>query len=259
MSNVFKFPHARRRDPATSHAAAGSIDISAQAWKVLQAYKTGRAMLDHDAYKLVGIAEEDQKRFAHQRCSDLRAARLIERTGDRGITPSGKAGYLCRITEEGKNFIASGGKTTQPTPTTGAKMPVDISKRVAQYVALRDLIKVKEAEQKKELEKHKKCLEDLNAILLNHLNEIGGNSLNTDAGTVYKTEKKSAPLADPAAFMSYVIDTQAFDLLDRKANVTAVTEFIKQNGAPPPGVSFSTAFVVGVRRPGQDKQEKKND
>ena len=140
-------------------------------------------------------------------------------------------------------------------------MPVDISKRVAQYVALRDLIKVKETEQKKELEKAKKCLEDLNAILLNHLNEIGGNSLSTDAGTVYKTEKKSAPLADPAAFMSYVVDNAAFDLLDRKANVTAVSEFIKQNGAPPPGVNFSTAYVVGVRRPDQvkAKQENNND
>lgn len=135
-------------------------------------------------------------------------------------------------------------------------MPVDISKRVAQYVQLRDIIKAKEAEQKKELEKHKKLLEELNSILLNHLNEIGGNSLNTDAGTVYRTEKKSAPLSDPAAFMEYVITNAAYDLLDRKANVTAVTEFIKQNNTPPPGVNFSSAYVVGVRRP---TQEKSND
>lgn len=259
MTNIFKFPHARRKDPSTSQAAAGKVDVSAQAWKVLQAYKNGEMLLDHEAYKRVGLAEENQKRFAHQRCSDLRRAGLIEPTGDRGITPSGNTGNLCRITMEGRYFIGSGGKSTLP-PTQGAKMPVDISKRVAQYVQLRDLIKVKETELKKTLAPYKKALEDLNAVLLNHLNGIGGNSLNTDAGTVYKTEKKSASLADPAAFMSYVIDNAAFDLLDRKANVTAVTEFMKQNkGAPPPGVNFSSAFVVGVRRPGQDKQENNDD
>jgi hypothetical protein len=253
MSNVFKFPHARRKDPGTSHDAAGNVDVSAQAWKVLQAYKSGELLLDHEAYKRVGLSEENQNRFAHQRCSDLRKAGLIARTGDRGVTPSGSFGYLCRITPEGKNFIASGGKTTQPTQ--GVK-PVDISKRVSQYVQLRDLIKVKETEFKEKLAPYKKALEDLNTVLLNHLNDIGGNSLNTDSGTVYRTEKKSASLADSAAFMSYVIDNAAFDLMDRKANVTAVTEFIKQNGAPPPGVNYSTSYVVGVRRPGQDKQEK---
>jgi hypothetical protein len=38
--------------------------------------------------------------------------------------------------------------------------------------------------------------------------------------------------------MDYVIANAAYDLLDRKANVTAVTEFIKENNAPP-GVNFS--------------------
>ena len=135
-------------------------------------------------------------------------------------------------------------------------MPVDISKRVAQYVQMRDLIKVKENEHKELLAPYKKALEDLNAVLLNHLNDIGGNSLNTDAGTVYKKEKKSASLTDPAAFMSYVIDNAAYDLLDRKANVTAVSAFIKENGTQPPGVNFSSTYDVGVRRP---KQENGND
>jgi hypothetical protein len=92
-------------------------------------------------------------------------------------------------------------------------------------------------------------------VLLNHLNAIGGNSLNTDAGTVYRTEKKSASLSDSTAFMDYVIANSAFDLLDRKANVTAVTEFVKENNTPPPGVNFSSAYVVGVRRPTQEKEK----
>jgi hypothetical protein len=125
---------------------------------------------------------------------------------------------------------------------------VDISKRVDQYVRLRDLIKTKEDEHKAVLKPYKEMLEKLNSVLLDHLNTINGESVRTDTGTVYRTEKKAASLADPDAFMRYVIGSEAWDLLDRKANVTAVSDFIEENNAPPPGVNFSTTFVVGVRR-----------
>ena len=125
---------------------------------------------------------------------------------------------------------------------------VDISKRVDQYVRLRDLIKTKEDEHKAVLKPYKELLEKLNSVLLDHLNTINGESVRTDTGTVYRTEKKAASLADPDAFMRYVIGSEAWDLLDRKANVTAVADFIEENDAPPPGVNFSTTFIVGVRR-----------
>jgi hypothetical protein len=125
----------------------------------------------------------------------------------------------------------------------------DFGVRVAQYVKLRDLIKVKEKEFKEHLAPYKKALDDLNSVLLNHLNNVGANSVNTDFGTVYRTEKKSASLNDPAAFMDYVITNRAWDLLDRKANVTAVAGFIEEHNTQPPGVNFSSAYIVGVRRP----------
>jgi hypothetical protein len=103
-------------------------------------------------------------------------------------------------------------------------------------------------EHKIKMKPFNETLEQLNSILLAHLNSLNGNSVATDAGTVYRTEKKSASLADAQAFMDFVIAHQAYDLLDRKANVTAVEEYIKGNYAPPPGVNFSSTFVAGVRR-----------
>ena len=83
-----------------------SIDITAQALRVLRAYhETDRALLDHDAYRLVGLGVN---RLCHQRCSDLRTKGLIARTGDRARTPSGKSGYLCRITTTGRRFLSGG-------------------------------------------------------------------------------------------------------------------------------------------------------
>lgn len=124
----------------------------------------------------------------------------------------------------------------------------DISKRVGQYIALRDEIKRLDDEHKLKMKVFRETLEKLNGVLLEHLNTINGESVRTDAGTVYRTEKKSASLADPDAFMHFVVENEAWDLLDRKANVIAVADFIKEQSATPPGVNFSSRFEVGVRR-----------
>lgn len=125
---------------------------------------------------------------------------------------------------------------------------VDISKRVEQYIRLRDEIKRREEDHKEQMRPFKEALDKLNGILLDHLNVINGDSVKTGSGTVYRTSKKAASLADPDAFMRFVIGNEAWDLLDRKANVTAIADFIEENQSAPPGVNFSTTYVVGVRR-----------
>ena len=129
-----------------------------------------------------------------------------------------------------------------------APVKLDISKRVDQYVRLRDQIKKLDDEHKEQMKPYREALDKLNSVLLSHLIDIEGDSVRTQAGTVYRTAKKSASLADPDAFMRFVIGNEAWDLLDRKANVTAVADFIEENEATPPGVNFSTTYIVGVRR-----------
>jgi len=129
-----------------------------------------------------------------------------------------------------------------------APTKVGIDVRVEQYVKLRDKIKDMEAKHKEELKPYKETLEKLNAVILAHLNQVGGESIRTAAGTAYVTEKKTASLADPQAFMEYVVANEAWDLLDRKANVKAVGDYIDEYNAPPPGVNYTSTSVVGVRR-----------
>jgi hypothetical protein len=95
--------HARRYDPDTSHATARRIKMTSQAARVLRVYATtGRELIDHDAYRLAGFPAG---RTSHQRCSDLRYWGFIDRTGNRGMTPSGNGAYLCKITELGIRFV----------------------------------------------------------------------------------------------------------------------------------------------------------
>lgn len=127
-------------------------------------------------------------------------------------------------------------------------IPETIDDLVSQYVRLRDKIKEAEDAHKAKLKDAKEYLEELNTRLLQRLNEVGGESVKTSSGTVYRTTRRSASIADGDAFRQFVINNEAFDLVDWRANANAVDDFIKEQQAPPPGVNFSTAFTVGVRR-----------
>jgi hypothetical protein len=95
------FIHARRGDPSTSHEAVPAR-LAYHAFVVLGAYRHGHHLIDHEAYERVNF------KAARQRCSDLRRWKLIERTGERGITPSQKSAYKCRITAAGLNYLRNG-------------------------------------------------------------------------------------------------------------------------------------------------------
>lgn len=128
------------------------------------------------------------------------------------------------------------------------EIPQNIDDLVSQYVRLRDKIKEAEDAHKAKLKNAKEHLENLNNTLLDRLNQLGGDSVKTQHGTVYRTTRRSATIADGDAFRQFVITNEAFDLVDWRANANAVDDFIKEQQAPPPGVNFSTAFTVGVRR-----------
>jgi hypothetical protein len=130
------------------------------------------------------------------------------------------------------------------TPTT----TVDVNVRIAQYVQLRDKIKVLDDAHKKKMEPFREMLDQLGGLLLVHLQTVGGDSIATPSGTVYKTVKNSASIADGQSFWDFIVANNEFDLLDKKANVSAVQDFIEQHHAPPPGVKFTSVVTVGVRR-----------
>lgn len=132
--------------------------------------------------------------------------------------------------------------TTAPAPQ------INIEHRIEQYIQLRDIIKKLDDEHKAKMKPYRETLETLNGVMLDHLNTIGGDSVKASSGTVYRTTKKSASIEDGDAFMRHVIGSEAWELLDRKANASAVEAFVEENGVLPPGVKWSSTQVVGVRR-----------
>jgi hypothetical protein len=65
---------------------------------------------------------------------------------------------------------------------------------------------------------------------------------------VYRTAKRSASTADFKAFWDFVVAHSMWDLVDRKPNVTAVSEYLEETKTLPPGVNLNSTYVVGVRK-----------
>jgi hypothetical protein len=129
------------------------------------------------------------------------------------------------------------------TPTS-----TSIDARVDQYVQIRDKIRDMEKAHDELIRPYKDALEQLGSLLLDHLNKTGLESARTASGTVYRSEKVSASVQDVSAFWGYVEGAKAWELIDKRANKTAVTDYVQANGAAPPGVNYNVSHVVGVRR-----------
>ncbi len=124
----------------------------------------------------------------------------------------------------------------------------NIELRVDQYVRLRDM-KAEIAERhKEELRGINEAMSLLEEIFLREMSSLSVSSLKTNAGTVSQKRKESAALADPDAFWTHVVVSGNFDLVDKKANVTAVRDYIEQNGVAPPGVNWTSVNIASVRR-----------
>lgn len=127
---------------------------------------------------------------------------------------------------------------------------IDMELRTGQFVKLRDLKAEMTERHKKELEPINEAMEALKGILSAGMDQLNVDSVKTACGTVSFSSKATASLADKQAFWTHVVTSGAFELLDYKANVTAVTDYIeKNNGQTPPGVNYSVFRDVGVRRP----------
>lgn len=124
----------------------------------------------------------------------------------------------------------------------------DCEKRISQYVKLRDKIKDIKDRHKEELKPYEEAMAKLEDLFLGYLNETNQQKASSQSGTVYKTIKTNVSIADGTAFRRHVIGMEQWDLIDWKANVTAVGVFLEEHQEPPPGLNVSRVARVNVRR-----------
>ena len=127
-------------------------------------------------------------------------------------------------------------------------MADDMAKRTLQYVQIRDKIKEIKERHKAELGPLLAIQEQLAGLIRAFMDANGLENLRTENGSCYTTTRYTASLADPDAFMEFVKSTGRFELLDRRANATAVRDYVAEHNELPTGCNLSAIQELGVRR-----------
>ena len=84
---------------------------------------------------------------------------------------------------------------------------------------------------------------------LRRFNERGIDNVSSrEFGTAYRSTRVSAVVSDWDAILDHVKENNAWELIERRVNKTAVKEFKEEHDDLPPGVSWNEAQVVNVRR-----------
>lgn len=118
---------------------------------------------------------------------------------------------------------------------------------IEKYIALRNKVNKIEQRHKDELAPYTKVREQLENLLLAHLNDTGTDSTKCKFGTAFKSTATSVTVKDWATTLTYIKDNALWDLLEARVSKTAVVEIIEETKKPVPGVQISRATVLRVR------------
>ena len=119
---------------------------------------------------------------------------------------------------------------------------------IEKYLELRDKKDTINARVEAEVAAIDAQMKILNGWLHQQMHLIGTDSFKTDRGTAFLKTSDFCSVADFNVVIQHVIEHSAWHMLTKGVNKTAVQEFIKEHGNPPPGVNYGTKEEVQVRR-----------
>lgn len=132
-----------------------------------------------------------------------------------------------------------------------------MSEQVDVYLRMRQTIAEREAELKKELEPLQRIVRAAETGMMARLAEQGVKTMRTEAedgrlgGTVIRSTRDSCSVADATKLREFLREHDAWDLLSDRVTPVAVRAWTKKHGEVPPGINWSTAATISVRKHGE--------
>jgi hypothetical protein len=129
----------------------------------------------------------------------------------------------------------------------GDQIPLEKLTRI--YIKMRE----KKAEVAKELEeKVSKIDSDMKTVktaILQHMKDIGAESLKTSAGVVYRTVRTTYATSDWESMNKFILEHGVPDLLEKRIHQTNMKAFLEDNpDLLPPGLNANAEYSVTIRR-----------
>lgn len=133
--------------------------------------------------------------------------------------------------------------------TEELKAEVPLEKLTRVYIKMRD----KKAELTKELDdKIAQVDEQMRTVktaILDHMKDIGAESLRTEAGIVYRTVKTKYATSDWESMNKFILEHGVPELLTKSLNQTNMKAFLEENpDLLPPGLNANMEYSVTIKR-----------
>ena len=130
---------------------------------------------------------------------------------------------------------------------TGVEIPLEKLTRI--YIKMRE----KKAEVTHEMEdKIGKIDSDMKAVksaILQHMKDIGAESLKTSAGVVYRTVRTTYATSDWESMNKFILEHSVPELLEKRIHQTNMKAFLEENPELiPAGLNANSEYSVTVRR-----------
>ena len=117
-----------------------------------------------------------------------------------------------------------------------------------QLAQLRNKLSAEIKTQEEIVDGYKMKREKVDQEFLRRFNEQGLSNVKTAHGTPYIIERTSVSVADPEAFKAWVVEQNALDFMETRANKAMVEAYKEANEDLPPGLNWNAKRAIGLKR-----------
>ena len=130
------------------------------------------------------------------------------------------------------------------------KQQVDVDELATVYVRIRDALRAKEEEHKKEVAGFRDQLARIDEAFLALCNELNVDSLKTSAGTITRRQSERYWVSDWEALYTFIEEHSAPFLLEKRIHNGNMKQFLEENpDASPVGLQTKPEYKIQVRKP----------
>jgi kynurenine formamidase len=124
-----------------------------------------------------------------------------------------------------------------------------LNKLTETYIKIRSKRTDLSSEFKKKDDGLKEQQDKIKAALLEYLKDNDINSVGTDAGMFYRSQKRRYWTSDWESMHKFILEHEAPEFLEKRLNQTAVKEFLEENPELlPPGLNVQSEYTLSIRK-----------
>ena len=131
--------------------------------------------------------------------------------------------------------------------TTGVEIPLEKLTRI--YIKMREKKAEVAHEMEDKIDKIDSDMKTVKSAILQHMKDIGAESLKTSAGVVYRTVRTTYATSDWESMNKFILKHSVPELLEKRIHQTNMKAFLEENPELiPAGLNANSEYSVTIRR-----------